>query len=125
MPAVGEIGEWSQMPRRAASEKRSENLGPGGAMSESLSSSDPDRCWRIEAKLRERLQARYVEVRDESSLHAGHAGVPSGAGHFSVVVVSPKFDGLGMVEAQRLVYGALEDEMERSVHALRIKTMAE
>ena len=84
-----------------------------------------DRRARIEAKLQERLEARCVEVTDESSLHVDHPGVAPGARHFSVVIVSSKFKGLGIVEAQRMVYDALEDEMERNIHALRIRTMTE
>ena len=94
-------------------------------MTESCSNSVPDCRARIEVKLQERLGASYVEVTDESSLHVGHPGVASGAGHFSVVIVSPKFEGRGVVEAQRMVYDALKDEMERNIHALRIKTIAE
>ena len=94
-------------------------------MTESRSNPVPDSRARIEAKLRERLEACCVEVTDESSLHGGHTGVASGAGHFSAVIVSSKFKGLGIVEAQRMVYSALEDEMERNIHALRIRTIAE
>jgi len=82
-----------------------------------------DRTAQIEAKLRERLEARCVEVIDESHLHVGHAGVAPGAGHFSALVVSPKFEGLSAVEAQRMVYDALAEEMKGNIHALRIKTM--
>jgi len=82
-----------------------------------------NRSARIEAKLRERLEARCVEVIDESHLHIGHAGVAPGAGHFSAVVVSPKFEGLSAIEAQRMVYDALAEEMKESIHALRIKTL--
>jgi len=78
---------------------------------------------RIEAKLRERLEAEHVEVVDESHLHRGHPGARSGAGHFRVTVVSPRFDGLGRVEAQRLVYGALAEEMGPEIHALSIRTL--
>jgi BolA protein len=93
-------------------------------MTESCSNPVPDGRARIEAKLQERLGARYVEVTDESSLHVDHPGVAPGAGHFSVVIVSSKFKGLGVLEAQRMVYDALEDEMERNIHALRIRTTA-
>jgi BolA protein len=94
-------------------------------MTESRSNPVPDRRARIEAKLQERLGARHVEVSDESSLHVAHPGAASGAGYFSVLIVSSKFKGLGLVEAQRMVYDALEDEMERNIHALRIRTMTE
>ena len=78
---------------------------------------------RIEGKLREQLAAEHVEVVDESHLHVGHAGARSGAGHFRVLVVSERFAGLGPVEAQRLVYEALSDEMGPEIHALSIRTL--
>jgi len=81
-----------------------------------------DRARRIEARLRERLEAVRVEVIDESHLHAGHAGARSGGGHFRATVVSPRFAGLGRVEAQRLVYQALDDMMGSEIHALSLHT---
>jgi BolA protein len=77
---------------------------------------------RIEAKLRERLEADEVRVIDDSAAHAGHAGAASGAGHFRAFVVSKKFEGLSKVAAQRLVYQALDDEMGTAIHALSIRT---
>jgi len=82
-----------------------------------------DRRERIEGKLRERLAAEHVEVVDESHLHAGHAGARSGAGHFRALIVSERFAGLSPVEAQRLVYEALSDEMGAEIHALSIRTL--
>jgi BolA protein len=77
---------------------------------------------RIETKLRERLEADEVRVIDDSAAHAGHAGAASGAGHFRAYVVSRRFEGLSKVAAQRLVYGALDDEMGTAIHALSIRT---
>lgn len=82
-----------------------------------------DRRARIEAKLREKLEATHVEVIDDSALHAGHAGAASGAGHFRALVVSSRFAGLSRVAAQRLVYDALADEMGPEIHALSIRTL--
>ena len=81
-----------------------------------------ERKARIEAKLRERLGASQVEVVDEGHLHAGHAGARGGAGHFRVVIVSSRFEGLTALAAQRLVYDALSDEMGEEIHALSIRT---
>jgi BolA protein len=80
------------------------------------------RSERIAARLREQLAASHVEVVDESHLHAGHAGAASGGGHFRVSVVSERFAGLSRLAAQRLVYQALGDLMEREIHALSITT---
>ncbi len=82
-----------------------------------------DRRERIEAKLRERLAAEHVEVVDESHLHAGHVGARSGGGHFRALIVSERFAGLSPVDAQRLVYESLADEMGGEIHALSLRTL--
>jgi BolA protein len=82
-----------------------------------------DRRQHIEDKLRESLEAQYVEVIDESHLHAGHAGARSGGGHFRATIVSAHFEGLSPVQAQRVVYAALADEMGGEIHALSMKTI--
>ena len=46
-----------------------------------------------------------------------------GGDHFQVTVVSPRFDGLSLVEQHRLVYEALQAPLgDGSIHELRIKT---
>ena len=83
-----------------------------------------ERAKRIEQLLRERLAATEVLVVDESHLHHGHAGAQGGAGHFRVTVVSPRFAGLSLVAAQRLVYEAVGEMMTGDIHALAITTRA-
>jgi BolA protein len=85
---------------------------------------DPNlRSQIIERTLRERLGASHVEVIDDSAAHAGHLGAQGGGGHFRVLVVSPRFEGLSPVAAQRLVYSALGDFMTTDVHALEMRTL--
>ncbi|MDA0218273.1 MAG: BolA family transcriptional regulator [Proteobacteria bacterium] len=87
---------------------------------------------RVANAIREKLTAALapasLDVIDDSHKHAGHAGArPQGESHFTVRVVSAKFEGLNRVARQRLVYGALKDELETDIHALAIeaKTPAE
>ena len=82
-----------------------------------------DRRAHIERTLRESLAADPVHVVDESHLHAGHAGAREGGGHFRAVIVSERFAGLSRVQAQRLVYAALDDEMGEHIHALAMRTL--
>ena len=82
-----------------------------------------NRSDRIEKILREQLAAHHVEVIDDSPLHEGHAGAEEGAGHYRVLVVSQRFEGLSKVAAQRLVYAALGDLMHREIHALQMVTL--
>lgn len=82
---------------------------------------------RIE-KIRSRLTATFspleCQLVDDSHLHAGHAGAASGAGHFSVRIVSDRFDGLNRVARHRLVYDCLRDMMTSDIHALNIIALA-
>ena len=79
---------------------------------------------RIDAKLRTGLSPERLEIKDESHLHAGHAGArPDGESHFRLLVVSSKFDGLARVARQRLVNGLLREELAERIHALAMKTL--
>jgi len=77
----------------------------------------------IEAALLPALQPLSLEVRDDSHLHAGHAGAREGR-HFSVTVCSHRFAGLGRVGRHRLVYDALSSLMPQGIHALAIQARA-
>jgi len=79
---------------------------------------------KIEKILRETLTATIVEIEDESALHVGHAGAASGGGHYRVKIVSPLFEGKTQVERHRIVYNALSAEMQRTIHALALTTLA-
>jgi BolA protein len=81
-----------------------------------------ERVRRIDALLREKLAATEVVVVDESDRHRGHAGAQGGAGHFRVTVASPRFAGLSLVQAQRLVYEAVGEMIGPEIHALAITT---
>jgi BolA protein len=82
-----------------------------------------NRVSRIEARLRETLAPQHVEIQDDSSRHAGHAGAREG-GHFTVTIVSPRFAGLNPVQRHRLVYEALGDLMKTDIHALQLRALA-
>jgi BolA protein len=74
----------------------------------------------IEQALVQALQPSDLAVRDDSHLHAGHAGAREGR-HFSVTICSTRFEGLSRVGRHRLVYDALASLMPRGIHALAIE----
>jgi BolA family transcriptional regulator, general stress-responsive regulator len=88
-----------------------------------LALSAMDRRGQIEARLRAELDARHVDVADESHRHAGHAGAAAGGGHFRATIVSHRFEGLSRIARQRLVYGVLAAEMKSEIHALALRTL--
>lgn len=67
------------------------------------------------------LAPQHVEVADDSAAHAGHLGAMMGGGHYTVTVVSDRFEGKNTLARHRLVYAALEEEMKQAIHALRIE----
>jgi BolA family transcriptional regulator, general stress-responsive regulator len=79
-----------------------------------------DRSAEIERLLRAALLPDDILVKDQSHLHAGHAGAREGKGHFEVTIVSNQFKGLNRIARHRLVYEALGGFMASDIHALRI-----
>ena len=46
-----------------------------------------------------------------------------GGDHFQVLVVSPSFEGKGLVDQHQMVYGALRESLgSERIHALSLKT---
>ncbi|MEC4679678.1 MAG: BolA family transcriptional regulator [Nitrospirota bacterium] len=46
-----------------------------------------------------------------------------GGDHYQVMIVSPSFEGKGLVEQHQLVYGVLKDAIgSERIHALALKT---
>ena len=80
---------------------------------------------RMAQQLQDRLQTTALEVIDESSAHAGHAGANgSGYGtHFRIRIASPFFTGKTRVARHRLVYDALQEFIAEGVHAIAIETL--
>ena len=83
-----------------------------------------DRVARIEAILRAAFAPSHLLVKDQSHLHAGHAGAQDGRGHFDVTIESEAFAGKRPLARHRMVYDALGAMMETDIHALRIDARA-
>jgi BolA protein len=82
------------------------------------------RLERLTARLNHALAPRQLDVVDDSHRHAGHAGAADGRGHFTVLIVSDRFAGLGTLKRHRLVYDAVGDMMTTDIHALSIQAIA-
>lgn len=78
----------------------------------------------LKQKLERELDATFVEIEDESWKHAGHREVTPGmmATHLSMVVVSPKFEGIGIMDQHRMVHEVLKEARGKHLHALQLKT---
>ena len=83
------------------------------------------RAERLQAALTQAFAPTVLQVQDDSAQHAGHSGAPEGGqSHYSVLVVSPAFQGLSRVARSRAVHAALASEFgpaeQGGMHALAL-----
>jgi BolA protein len=80
---------------------------------------------RIETQLRAAFAPEALDLIDESSHHAGHAGARAGGEtHYRVAIVSAAFAGASRVQRHRMIYAALAAEIADGVHALSFDARA-
>jgi len=70
------------------------------------------------------LEPVHLALDDDSASHAGHPGAAGGAGHFSLLIVSHRFAGLGRLARHRAVMDRVGDLIPHPLHALAVKAYA-
>ena len=83
-----------------------------------------ERVAAIQQALEAAFTPLHILVKDQSHLHAGHAGARDGLGHFEVTIVAEAFDGKGRIERHRMIYAALGTMMQTDIHALKINAFS-
>lgn len=83
-----------------------------------------NRLRAIEYQLIKNLHPDTLTVEDDSAQHVGHPGAATGAGHFTVKIISKAFEGKSLVERHRMVYEAVNDLLKTDIHALKIDAKA-
>ncbi|WP_271254554.1 BolA family protein [Pseudanabaena sp. Chao 1811] len=84
-----------------------------------------DAIATIKTTLQEKIGATIVDIEDRSDLHKHHQGrmnAPVGSGHYDAIIVAESFTGKTMMQQHRMVYEALADQMQTTIHALALKT---
>ena len=75
----------------------------------------------ILSKLKKHLKPSFIEVIDESHLHANHNPDAKNAGtHFKIKIISKTFQDKSNIEKHRIVYEILDSELKNGVHALTL-----
>ncbi len=83
-----------------------------------------ERAATIEQLLIAAFAPTELLVKDQSHLHAGHAGAQEGKGHFEVRIVSDRFAGQSRIARHRMVYDALGSFIDSDIHALKINAVS-
>ena len=76
---------------------------------------------QMEELLKNAFSPVFMEVRDVSEAHSGHAGAqPGGEKLFGVDIISATFAGKSSVQSHRLVHEILQPLLCTTVHALAL-----
>ncbi len=79
---------------------------------------------KINEKLIPALQPEILTIRDDSHLHAGHAGArPEGETHFHLTIKSDALKNKSRPQQHRMIYKLLEEELANGLHALQINVL--
>lgn len=76
------------------------------------------RADRIRTQLEANLAPTYLEIDNESHLHAGTREET----HFRLVIVSETFAGEGLIARHRRIQNLLQTERDAGMHALSLHT---
>ena len=77
-----------------------------------------NRKERITELLKQKLLPEQIEVKDFSHQHSKGA-----ESHFDVFIVSSVFEGKRQVMRHRIVYQAVQGEIDQGMHALQLQTL--
>ncbi|RMG90992.1 MAG: BolA family transcriptional regulator [Zetaproteobacteria bacterium] len=79
----------------------------------------------VERRLREAFPQAHIVLRDNSALHAGHQGLREhGGGHFHLRIIDAQFHGLSRIRRHQLIYAALGELFQDTIHALSIQALS-
>ena len=80
------------------------------------------RKLKMEEAITAQFAPTFLQVDDESHLHAGHSGArPEGETHYRITISAPSLAGKSRIEAHRAINDAMKKEFETGLHALAIK----
>ncbi|MCP4923265.1 MAG: BolA family transcriptional regulator [bacterium] len=79
---------------------------------------------QIKKKIQQTFSPLFLDIQDESSMHAGHSGaIPGQVTHLRITLVADSFENISMIKQHRLINECLHEELNNGLHALALKTI--
>jgi len=76
---------------------------------------------QIKEKINKKINPENIVLIDNSSLHSKHKFYDPKKLHLKIVINSKKLKNMGKIEAHKLIFSVLKDEMNKTIHALEIE----
>ena len=75
----------------------------------------------IKEKIKSELKPEYLSLIDNSHLHTRHKSFDPNKYHLKIVIKSVRLKEMQKIEAHRLIFSILGEEMKKTIHALEIE----
>ena len=75
----------------------------------------------VKEKINNKLNPEEISLIDNSSLHAKHKSFEQGKYHIKLIIKSTKLKKLKKIEAHKIIFSILKDEIINKIHALEIE----
>ncbi len=76
---------------------------------------------RIKKIINEKINPEKILLIDNSSLHQKHKSFDANKFHLKLIIESKKLSNMKKIDAHKLIFAALKDEMSDRIHALEIE----
>ena len=75
----------------------------------------------IKEKINKRLKPKQILLIDNSNLHAKHKSFDSNKFHLKLIIESERLKSMTKIDAHKVIFSILEEEMKDKIHALEIE----
>ena len=76
---------------------------------------------KIKEKIDGELHPEQISLIDNSYLHAKHKSFDSNRFHLKLIIKSEKLKNMKKIDAHKVIFSILNDEMKNKIHALEIE----
>ena len=76
---------------------------------------------QLKLKIDKSINPEEIELIDNSDLHRKHKSFNIDKLHLRLIIKSKKLNSMSKVEAHKLIFSILKNEMKNKIHALEIK----
>ena len=74
----------------------------------------------VEKKIKEAVNLEQIFIEDKSFLHKNHKGNDKDKLHLKITVKSKKLKSLNKVEANKIIYKSISDELKTHIHSIQL-----
>lgn len=76
---------------------------------------------KVEQLIKEKINIKYLEIKDTSSQHTNHANYKGGS-HLRMKIISNDFINKTLVQRHQMIYSIINQYIQKEIHAVILKT---